>query len=674
MRDLQRAWTTASVISGLFCVLVAGMLVLNSYQIRATDPRTSPEFLKMKAQLARNPNDEALANELRRADAILRGELSRQLVLASSGGWILLAGFALFVVSLGAAAVYSRGPVEVPDSEESPAQVYRAASASRSAVTAAGGVLAAGLVALAAFSSGDLSRQYVSHARYTPAKTLSEAQAVNIPPAAVGPVLQPPGGLSTPAPGPDKSVGPPSTGPEREPGQSGFTGPFPVLPAPVRSVGAAEATAGGPPGGGAASSRPEPEKREPVKLEIQPLDTNDYSPTDADVIRNWPAFRGPGGLAHAPEGDYPTKWNTQTGENVAWKTEIPLPGWNSPVVWDEYVFVSGADKTARAVYCLNADTGQIAWKQDCPALPGSPALPADLFEDTGYAPSTLAVDGNRVFALFPNGDLFCFDFDGRRLWAVRFGEPDNIYGHASSLITYRSLLLVQYDQGDPRDNLSALYALQGGSGNVVWRAARPVGNTWSTPILTAVDESGLVVTTTSPYVFAYNPMSGSEVWRADVLGGEVAPSAAFADNVVYAVQSGSVLAALRSDGRGDVTKSAVLWRATDGLPDITSPVAAGGMVFLLTTEGLLTCYDAAKGTKLWEHSFEKAFKASPIVAGSKLYLLDSEGTAHIVAVARAFSEMSKGTVSEATHATPAFAGDRIYIRTLTRLICIGEKR
>jgi len=131
-----------------------------------------------------------------------------------------------------------------------------------------------------------------------------------------------------------------------------------------------------------------------------------------------------------------------------------------------------------------------------------------------------------------------------------------------------------------------------------------------------------------------------------VLGGEVAPSATFANDVVYAAQSGSVLVALKLEGKGDVTKSGVLWRATEGLPDITSPVAVGGMVFLLTTDGVLTCYDAAKGTKLWEHSYDKTFKASPVAARDALYLLDSEGTAHVVSVARKFSEMGKGTVGE----------------------------
>ena len=67
-------------------------------------------------------------------------------------------------------------------------------------------------------------------------------------------------------------------------------------------------------------------------------------------------------------------------------------------------------------------------------------------EDTGYAAPTVATDGTRICAIFPTGDVGCFDFEGKELWSRNLGVPDSTYGYASSLAIYRNLLLIQYDQ------------------------------------------------------------------------------------------------------------------------------------------------------------------------------------------------------------------------------------
>jgi hypothetical protein len=53
---------------------------------------------------------------------------------------------------------------------------------------------------------------------------------------------------------------------------------------------------------------------------------------------NWPQFRGHGGLGIG-DGDPPTKWNVETGENIAWKTPLPGLGHSSPIVWGDRIFL-----------------------------------------------------------------------------------------------------------------------------------------------------------------------------------------------------------------------------------------------------------------------------------------------------------------------------------------------
>ena len=141
------------------------------------------------------------------------------------------------------------------------------------------------------------------------------------------------------------------------------------------------------------------------------------------------------------------------GSGIRWKTPIPLPGHNSPVVWRDRIFLSGANWENRQVYCIDAASGSILWTGEVPTAPMGDNWP-NVMEDTGLAASTMATDGVRVYAVFATGDLGAFDFDGRLLWHKNLGIPDNTYGHATSLEVWQDRVLVQYDQGFEEDGKS----------------------------------------------------------------------------------------------------------------------------------------------------------------------------------------------------------------------------
>ena len=58
---------------------------------------------------------------------------------------------------------------------------------------------------------------------------------------------------------------------------------------------------------------------------------------------------------------------------------------------------------------------------------------------------TAAVNGEVVCAIFGNGNLVCFDLNGKRLWGKNIGVPKSTYGYAASLLIYNKILIVQYD-------------------------------------------------------------------------------------------------------------------------------------------------------------------------------------------------------------------------------------
>lgn len=392
-----------------------------------------------------------------------------------------------------------------------------------------------------------------------------------------------------------------------------------------------------------------------------------------ELARNWPQFRGPGGSGlAAPSARPPEHWDGTKGTNIRWKVPVPLPGENSPVVWNDRVFLSGADEKQREVYCFAAADGKLLWRQPV-GTGGAGATPPNVSSDTGYAAPTLATDGERVFALFATGHLACFTLDGKLGWLRNLGVPDNMYGHASSPVLHENRLIIQYDQGlSAEDGKSALLALDTATGQTIWETKRPVPNSWSTPLVVSSGGTAEIITCANPWVIAYDPKTGAEKWRVECLSGDVAPTPIAAGGLVLACNIGAPLTAIRPGGQGDVTQSAVAWSATDGIPDVTSPASNGELVWLVTTDGLVTCYDLKSGAKVWEHSLERMFWASPTVVGDRLYLLDNEGMMHILATGRTFRQLGTAPLGESVNASPAFVGDRVYIRGKENLYCIGR--
>jgi outer membrane protein assembly factor BamB len=395
-------------------------------------------------------------------------------------------------------------------------------------------------------------------------------------------------------------------------------------------------------------------------------------PTDAEIAKSWPRFRGPGGLGISAYANVPQTWDGKSGKGVVWKTPVPLPGNNSPVVWGKRVFLSGADQRRREVYCFDAERGKLLWQQVAPSTPQSAAAPK-VNDDTGYAASTTATDGRYLFAIFANGDLAAWDLSGKLAWSKSLGLPENSYGHASSLATYKDRLLVQFDQGSARAQKSKLLAFDAATGKIVWQVARPVPNSWSTPIVIAQAGHDQVITVADPWVIAYNPVDGSEIWRAKCLKTDIGPSPVFADGKIFAANDNCNLSAIRADGHGDVTTSGVLWKGEDGLPDTCSPLVTKEFVLLLTSFGTLTCYDAAKGDMLWAEDFSTDFAASPSLVGNRVYLIGRKGKAWIVEPTRKkCNRLGEADLGEECVTTPAFQDGRMYLRGKTNLFCLGK--
>ena len=397
-----------------------------------------------------------------------------------------------------------------------------------------------------------------------------------------------------------------------------------------------------------------------------------------ELRQNWPRFRGADGCGASPFTNVPASWDAKSGADILWKIPAPASGYNSPIIWGTRVYFSGRSKDKLETFCLDTKSGQVLWRQPAVEVPGEASESSAPSEngpmDAGMAASTMATDGRRVYAMFRNVELVAFSLEGKRLWSKRFESmTNNPYGHASSLATWRDRVIVQLDQGSAEDGRSMLYALDGPSGKEVWQRPRRVESSCSSPLVIEAAGKPQIVTLAVPAIMAYAASDGAEVWKVQGMSGEVAPSPIFAAGLVMAVSPSTKLAAIRPDGQGDVSDSKLVWKAEDGIPDITSPASNGELVFVITTAGTLTCFDAKDGKKLWEHEFDKSFYASPSIVGDKLCLLSHKGTAIIVKAGRQFQELFRTEMDDIFYASPAFFNGGMILKGEKQIWCVGAK-
>ena len=598
MNDTQQSYRIAvqtTLIAGVFSAIVAGVLLVDLARRRAADPFEDPRWLSLRAALREDPENEALAEQLRLVDVSLREEFFRQRRFTEVGAYLLLGGAVVMFAAWKAAATLRRRlpqpePIEGAVDRETPEYAQ-----ARWAVVAVAVVLVVA-AALLLVRSQDLRGR------------LEEALAVE--------------------------------------------DPAPAEPAPAEAPAAAPAAAADLPG-----------------------------PSAEEWAAAWPRFRGPLGSGISPYTNIPTVWDGAGGENVLWKTPVPLEGNSSPIVWGDRIFLTGADEERREVYSFDAGSGELLWQREVPGTPQSTAQPPQVMEMTGYAASTPATDGRRVYAIFANGDVAAVDFDGEVVWSRSLGIPVNVYGHASSLLIHGETLFVQFDQGSSGDSDSRLLALAVASGETQWEVEREVPNSWTTPIVFNDGDREQLITAAAPYVIAYDPADGTELWRVDCLRQDVGPSPVYGDGIVFVANEFPGVTAIRPDGTGDVTETHVLWTGDESPPDTSSPLATGEPAHLLITlasYGILCAYDALEGEPfgtlpLWEGDFMAHFVATPSLVDDRLYLFCDEGKGWVLRIDREGHEIvAENDLGEGVFATPAFQEGRMFVRGTEHLFAIGQ--
>lgn len=397
---------------------------------------------------------------------------------------------------------------------------------------------------------------------------------------------------------------------------------------------------------------------------------------------DWTGFRGPTGQGTSEEKGLPVKWSST--ENIVWKVDLPGPGASSPIVVGNKVFVtaysgygikenSGDQKDLRRhVLCFNRKTGDKLWDKTF-----EPKLPEHNYSGEGayqgYAGNTPVTDGERLYVFFGKSGVYCFDLEGNEKWHVSVGEGINGWGSGTSPVLLGNLLIV-----NASIESSSLVALDKKTGEDVWKT-KGIGSSWNTPQIAKTKEGPELIVSIQDWIVGLKPDTGVELWRAEGVHRYVCPSVVTHDDVVYAIGGGSTSLAVRAGGRGDVTKTHVLWREAKG-SNVGSPLYMDGNLYWAEdSAGTMECQNAATGEKVYQGRFQPGsglIWSSPILADGKIYVVSKESGTFVLAAGPKFKQLSHNKFEDdgsRTNASPAVADGKIYLRTDKRLYCIGGK-
>lgn len=418
---------------------------------------------------------------------------------------------------------------------------------------------------------------------------------------------------------------------------------------------------------------------------------------------NWPAWRGPQSTGVSRESKLPERWSA--AENIAWTAKLRGAGVSSPIVFGDLVFVTsqegtgvrrqgnhpsliqgpdrdasgekmltgaaGSDHTRFIVSAFDRASGKPAWEY---VFDAEGDLPAVHDKHNLASPSPVS-DGERIYAWFGTGQIVALDAKGKLVWqrnlAKEFGPFQINWGHSSSPALYKdSLILVCYHEPG-----AYLLSVDAKTGKTKWKADRGK-DVWSysTPVVVDGPRGTELVINTSEGVEGYNPDTGERLWHYPEANRFPIPVPSPHEGTLYLTRgyrSGPYMA-IKTGGRGDVSKTHVSWHVPTGAPYVPSAIQYNGLFYMAGENGIVNAVDAATGERVWQERIGGIFTASPVAGDGKVYLVSETGETVVLEAGRTAKVLARNKVDAHFVASPAIAGGRLFLRGDDRLIAVGR--
>ena len=414
--------------------------------------------------------------------------------------------------------------------------------------------------------------------------------------------------------------------------------------------------------------------------------------------QNWHQWRGPEASGVSRTAAPPIEWSED--KNILWKVAIDGNGSSTPIIWEDRLFLLTAvdtgivdpslprpeDQPERVfgikypnttyrfvVLCLDRETGRERWRRTA-----TQRVPHEGHHgDNSFASASPTTDGERLYCWFGSAGLFCYDLDGKRLWERDLGKAymGASLGEGCSPVVHDGRLVIVRDQ----QRQSYIEVLDAKSGKTMWRADRDEPNAWATPLVIEYGGRTQVITAASKLVRSYDLHTGEIIWQCSGLTGNVIPSPVVENGVVYCMSGyqGYSLLALPLSATGDISRSdSTGWRMDRGTPYIPSPLLYDGTLwFTQSNQAILSCVDAQTGNRIIDRTRLNGLSniyASPVGAKDRVYVTGRDGTTLVLQRSRELQVLATNHLDDEFDASPALAGNQLFLRGSSFLYCLSE--
>lgn len=427
-----------------------------------------------------------------------------------------------------------------------------------------------------------------------------------------------------------------------------------------------------------------------------------FGQSTKEAADNWHQWRGPEANGVSRTATPPLEWSET--KNIQWKVAVDGDGSAVPIVWGDRVFVLTAVDTGKAdpslpapedqpkersnpfnvknpntsfaytVICLNRETGQEIWRDVAiEKIPNE-----GVHNDNDFASASPTTDGEYVYCWFGSAGLFCYDFNGKRVWAKQLGEVaiGARLGEGCSPVLHDGKLIVVRDCRDQ----SYIVVLDAKSGDEVWRQNRDEGNGWATPGVVRHSGKTQIIMPGTNAIRSYDLATGEVIWQCSGLTNNCIPCPVVDGDVVYCMTGykGHKLLALPLSAVGDITGSdKILWTREQGTPYISSPVLYDGQLYFNKFwHNILTCVDAKTGDTLIENTRLPStdIYASPVGANGHVYITDRTCKTLVLKRSKKLEIVSRNKLDDRMDSSAAMAGDQLFLRAARHLYCVSERR
>lgn len=388
--------------------------------------------------------------------------------------------------------------------------------------------------------------------------------------------------------------------------------------------------------------------------------------------QEWTRFRGPNGAGISECDTIPVTW---TDDDYNWQVALPGTGHSSPVLWGERIFLTSAedDGAVRIVLCLSAENGELLWQRRYPSTPHKKHV------RNSFATPTPAVDADHVYVAWSAPEEYTFlalDHQGNDVWRRNLGPYESQHSCGTSPIVFEDMVVL----GNEQDGDSFLIAVDRQTGSTRWQTPRePSRVAYSTPCIFQPEQGPLemIFNSGSHGIYSVDPWSGRPNWELKVFTMRSVSSPVIVGDIIYGScgsgAGGNYVVALRHPSATASGEPEEAYRVDRSAPYVPTVVAHGPLVFLMSDGGVATCIEAESGEVVWRHRVGNNFSASPIRVQDRLYCVADDGEVLVLAATRDYEILGRMHLNEESRSTPAVAGGRLYLRTISHLYSLGGK-